>query len=908
MLHLGRLLRPPPWIPHRVASSFFPLSSPVSYHYSTTISSTGDVPERARAVVIGGGVVGCSVAYHLTKEQDWGARGDGVVLLEQDQVTSGTTWHAAGLMVTFGSLSETSTKMRQYSKSLYQSLEEETGLSTGFMPVGFIEVAGNKDRLEEYRRVAAFNRAHGVDVHEISPKEVQRLFPLARVDDIEAGFYVPDDGRVNPVDVTMALAKGARMHGARIIEKAKVVEILEEEQVGGGGERRVRGVRLADGRTIECEVVVNACGAWAPEVARGSGVALANQAAEHYYMLTDTIPEVNANWPVIEDPSCYTYIRPEGGGLLVGLFEGEAAPWQADGMPEHFNFGEIEPDWERITPYLERAMTRVPIVETAGIKKLFCGPESFTPDLAPQLGEAPELRNYFVAAGLNSIGILSGGGIGQLMARWVATGDPGADVTAMNVDRVHGFQATRAFRGSRVRESLGNVYKCHYPNKVPLSARLIKRSPLHSSFAAKGAHFTVTSGWESPEWFAESAEAYKERADEYRHLGWGRAAWYSHWQDEHAAVRDTAGLIDMSFMSKFTVQGAGAGALLDQLSTAKVDGTSGKIVYTQWLNEHGLLEADLTVIKRNHENFLVVATDTAHRHVETWLRRHAARLAPASVHISDVSGSLAQINVQGPRSRQILEQILRNNQTFETSSSPPPSSTTANTQPGSPSWLVSDEALPFLGAREMEIGCAPALVVRITYVGEMGYEIYVPTETAVHAYERIVEAGEPLGLKHCGLKALSSLRMEKAYRDYGHDMDNTDSLLECGLGFTVDWDKVGGFIGQEAVKQQKEQPGGLSALPQRLCQVLLTDPEPLLYHGEVVLRDGNVVGDIRAASYGYSLQGAVGLAMIRSTPDVRFTQKCYLDQGRWEVQVGNNLYPAKLSLRPMFDPKNERIK
>ena len=560
-------------------------------------------------MVIGGGIIGTSIAYHLA-ELGW----TDTVLLERDRLTSGTTWHAAGLMVTFGSTSQTSTELRMYTKELYSRLEAETGQATGFRPIGLIEVAADEGRLEEYRRVSAFNRHCGVDVHEISAREVGELFPAARTDDILAAFYTPTDGRVNPVDVTMALAKGARMRGATLLEGTPAVDVLIRDGA-------VVGVRTPVG-DIECEYVVNAAGMWARQLGERSGVSIPLQAAEHYYLITGAMPEVDPDWPVLEDPSNFTYIRPEGEGLMVGLFETVCAPWNVGRIPEDFSFGTIQPDWDRMGPYVEAAMSRVPATLDAGIHTFFCGPESFTPDLLPVIGEAPEVRNYFVAAGLNSIGILTGGGWGRAIAHWITTGSPDIDVTGVNIDRLHPYQATPRYRATRTVESLGMVYECHYPGRSMRTARGVRRSPLHERMAAQGAWFKDVSGWEGTDWFAGAGVTPTEPA-----LTWGRPDFWEHWAAEHRAVREGVGLFDMSFMAKFTVTGPDAGALLDRLSANAVDGEPGRITYTQWLNEHGRIEADVTVTKRAEDDFLVVASDTAHRHVLTWLRRHAGRRA-----------------------------------------------------------------------------------------------------------------------------------------------------------------------------------------------------------------------------------------------------------------------------------------
>jgi glycine cleavage system aminomethyltransferase T/glycine/D-amino acid oxidase-like deaminating enzyme len=822
------------------------------------MSAIHTLPKTARVVVIGGGIIGCSVAYHLA-EMGW----KDIVLLERDQVTSGTTWHAAGLMVTFGSTSETSTEMRKYSQKLYRRLEKETGHATGFNPVGFIEVAGDQDRLEEYRRVAAFNRYCGVDVHEISPKEIAELFPVARVDDLLAGFYVVDDGKINPVDVTMALCKGARMQGVQVFEKVPVTAILQKNKV-------VTGVATLYGN-IEAEYVVNCTGMWARQFGEETGVNIPNQAAEHYYMITEEIKNLPKNMPVLEDPSSYGYFREEVGGLMVGLFEPVCAPWKIEGIPADFSFGEIQPDWDRMLPFLEKAMQRVPVTLNAGIKKFFCGPESFTPDLRPIVGEAPELKNYFVAAGLNSIGILTGGGLGRVMAHWIVNGTPDVDITGMNIDRLHAYQSNPEYRKTRTVESLGMVYRCHYPTMSPQTARGVKKSPFHDRLAAHGAYFKDVSGWEGADWFApEGVLPHVEK------LSWGRMNWFPYWEAEHRAAREKVIIMDMSFMSKFLVQGRDAGRVLNKISANQVDGKVGVITYTQWLNQEGKLEADLTVTKLSEEKFLVVVTDTMHRHAETWLLRNIPQDAHAFV--TDVTSAYGQLNVQGPNSRELL-QIL----------------TTEN---------LSNEAFPFRTAREIDIGFARVLCIRITYLGELGYELYIPTEQATHVYDRIIAAGKDapqLGLQHAGLKALASLRLEKGYRDYGHDIDNTDDPYECGLGFAVDLNKPDDFIGKEAAVKKKNSGPFL----RRLVQILVKDPEPLLYHAEVIRRNGKAVGYVRAGSYGFTLGGAVGLAMVEASEPIDAT---YLASGKWEVEINGKCYPILVSLRPLYDPDMGRIK
>jgi glycine cleavage system aminomethyltransferase T len=501
---------------------------------------------------------------------------------------------------------------------------------------------------------------------------------------------------------------------------------------------------------------------------------------------------------------------------------------------------------------------------TAGVKTFFCGPESFTPDLAPIVGEAPEVRNYFVAAGLNSIGILTGGGIGRAVAQWIVDGRPDIDVTGMHIDRLQPYQLNPEYRATRTVESLGMVYETHYPGRSMRTARGAKLSPVHERLVARGAYFRDVSGWEGADWYAPPGVTPTVDA-----LSWGRQNWFGYWEAEHRAAREGVIVMDMSFMSKFLVQGRDAGSSLERISANRVNGEAGQITYTQWLNEAGTLEADLTVTKLDDDLFWVVSSDTAHRHSLTWLRRHLT----GHSFVTDVTSGYAQLNVQGPRSRELLASL-----------------TTVD---------LSNEAFPYRAAKQIDIGFARVLCIRITYLGELGYELYIPTEQAVHVYERLVAAGEAVGLRHAGLKALASLRMEKGYRDYGHDIDNTDTVLEAGLGFAVDLSKP--FLGRDAVAALKAQ----GPPRRRLVQVLLADPDPLMFHAEVVYRDGVEVGYVRAASYGHTLGGAIGLAMVEAPSAV---DQAWLDSGEWTVDVAGTRYPARASLRPLYDPSNARIK
>ena len=820
----------------------------------TEIKSSNNLPSQAQVVIIGGGVIGCSVAYHLTK-LGW----KDVVLLERKELTSGTTWHAAGLIVT-PYTHEVEYEISTYTRSLLQTLEAETGQSTGFREIGYLQLACTPDWLEERRRLAVATRRLGSDYQEISPSEVKKMWPLANTDDVLAGFYVPNDGRANPVDFTRALAKGAKMGGVKILENTEVIAINKENG-------HVTGV-MTDKGEIKAEIVVNCAGLWGRQIGKLAGVNVPLQAAEHYYLLTQPIEGVHPDLPIIEDFERYSYFREEVGGLMVGLFEPVAAPWGINGVPKDFAFGEISPDWDRMMPYLEIAMERVPAVKDAGIHKFFCGPESFTPDGGPLLGEAPELKNFFVAAGMNSLGILQGGGVGKIMAQWIVDGYCPVESQHIDIARSFEFQGTQKFLADRTVETLGLQYKLIYPNFVKESARNVRRTAIHEQLAKAGAYFTEGMGWEIPDWYAPAGV--EAKIEKY---SWGRQNWFEYLAAEHKACREDVIFMDVTSMSKFLIQGRDAEKVLNNICANDVAVPVGKVVYTQWLNERGGMEADLTVTRLAEDKYFIVSAGDFYTHDLMWLKRYI----PADAHafITDVTSAYTLMNIQGPKSRDLIKRL-----------------TTAD---------VSKEAFPYMSAQNIDINYAVVQTLRVTYEGELGFELYVPTEFSAHVYESVVEAGQDLGLKHAGFQALNSLRIEKAYREYGHDMDNTDTPLEAGLGFAVKFDKPGGFIGRDALLRHKES----GPLKYRMVQFLLEDPEPLLYGDEVIYRDGKLVGYLQTGTYGFTLGGAVGMGYVENeegaTPD-------FINSGSYEIDIAGERYPARASLRPMYDPKNERVR
>jgi glycine cleavage system aminomethyltransferase T/glycine/D-amino acid oxidase-like deaminating enzyme len=812
------------------------------------------VPSRARVVIVGGGVTGCSIAYHLA-HLGW----TDVVLLEQHQLTAGTTWHAAGLITSAGMTDETALFFSRYSRDLYARLEQETGHSTGFRAVGHISVATTPQRQEALRREAAWMHGFGVEDTEISPRELADMWPLARTDDVLSAFYVADEGRADPVGVATSLAKGARQLGVTVVEGVAATGVRTRG-------RRVCGV-LTEAGPIETEVVVNAAGMWARQFGALAGVRVPLQAAEHYYLLTDTVPGMDADLPVIEDPDNYGYYRPEGDGMLVGLFEPVGAPWSLDGVDRGFSFGKLPPDWTRMEPYLGMAMNRIPPLADIGVRTFFCGPESFTSDVRPLLGPAPELDGYFVAAGLNSLGILSGGGVGSMLAQWIVDGVPPVDATAVAIDRTAAHETSRRFRAERTVEQLGVLFgDAVWPGWKPSTARNVRRSVLHERLVAAGGHFGASAGWEFAEWFADPGEAPAATMD-FRRQGSHKIV-----EREHLAVREAVGVLDMSLMAKFIVQGPDAEAVLGRLSANDIALGPGRLVYTQWLNQAGGIVTDLTVTCLEPDKFLVVASDLIHRRVEPLIRREIR--SGEFVTVTDITSGTTLLSVQGPASRALIGRL-----------------TDAD---------LSGEAFGYLAAQPVDIGYAPALAIRVTYVGELGWELHIPAEYALGVYDDLMAAGADLGLRPVGLSAMSSLRLEKGYRDMGVDIDNTDSPLEAGLGFAVAWDKPGGFVGRDALLRAREQ----GPPRQRVVSLAVDDPAVDLFGNEPVLREGERVGYVRAAAYGHTIGGAVGLAQV-ACPDGVTSQ--WLSGGGFRVWTPAGDVPARLQIAPLYDPKRLRI-
>ncbi|TRW96629.1 FAD-dependent oxidoreductase [Paracoccus sp. M683] len=811
-----------------------------------------DLPKSARVVIIGGGISGCSVAYHLA-ELGW----TDIVLLERRQLTCGTTWHAAGLI---GQLraSQNMTRLAKYSADLYRRLEAETGLATGFSQRGSITVALTAARHEELRRQASMARAFGIEVNELAPAEIKAMYQHLETSDVVSGVHLPGDGQADPANIALALAKGARMRGARIVEGVKVTRVTTDRG-------RVTGVdwQAGDERGhIVAAMVVNCGGMWGRDLAAANGVTLPLHACEHFYIVTESIPGLT-QLPVLRVPDECAYYKEDAGKILLGAFEPVAKPWGMNGIREDFCFDQLPEDIDHFEPILEKAIARMPMLAETGIHTFFNGPESFTPDDRYYLGEAPEVAGYWVAAGYNSIGIVSSGGAGMALAQWMDRGRPPFDLWEVDIRRAQPFQRNRRYLRERVTETLGLLYADHFPYRQMATARGLRRSPLHEHLKARGAVFGEVAGWERANWFADAGQT---RAYGY---SWGRQNWFDNSATEHRALREGVGLLDMTSFGKIRVEGRDALAFLQGLCGNDLDVAAGRITYTQMLNEDGGIESDLTVTRLSETAFLLVVPGATLQRDLAWLRRH---LGDAFATITDVSAAEAVIPVMGPLSRDLLARVSPND--------------------------LSNAAHPFGLAQEIEIGLGLARAHRISYVGELGWELYVSTEQAAHVLETLLEAGADLGLRLCGLHAMDSCRIEKAYRHFGHDITDEDHVLEAGLGFAVKTGK-GDFIGREAVLRKHE-----AGLSRRLLQFRLTDPQPVLFHNEPILRDGRIVGQITSGAYGHSLGGAIGLGYVPCAPGESGDQML---GSTYQIEVAGELVAAQASLRPIYDPTSQRM-
>ena len=814
-----------------------------------------DLPTKARVVIIGGGVIGCSVAYHLTKK-GW----KDVVLLERKQLTSGTTWHAAGLIAQLRATANM-TKLAKYSQELYGSLEEETGVATGFKRCGSITVALTEERREEIYRQAAMARAFGVEVEEISNERVAEMYPHLNLEDVKGAVYLPLDGQGDPANIALALAKGAKQRGALVKERVKVTDIVKSG-------RKVTGVDWvsddgSDSGHIECDMIVNCAGMWGHEVGRKAGVNVPLHACEHFYIVTENIDGLT-QLPVLRVPDECAYYKEDAGKILLGAFEPNAKPWAMDGIPDSFEFDQLPEDFDHFEPILEAAVNRMPMLAEAGIHTFFNGPESFTPDDAYHLGLAPEMDNVWVAAGFNSIGIQSAGGAGMALAEWMDTGSKPFDLGDVDISRMQPFQGNKKYLFERSKETLGLLYADHFPYRQKDTARGVRRTPFHHHLMANGAVMGELAGWERANWFANEGQ---ERAYQY---SWKRQNWFENSAAEHRAVRENVGMYDMSSFGKIRVEGPDAMAFMNYIGGGDYDVPVGKIVYTQFLNHTGGIEADVTVTRLSETAYIVVTPAATRLADQTWMMRHQGGF---NVVLTDVTAGEGVLAVMGPNARKLLAKVSPND--------------------------FSNAVNPFGTAQEVEIGLGLARVHRVTYVGELGWEIYASADQAGHIFETLFDAGQDLGLKLCGMHMMDSCRIEKGFRHFGHDITCEDHVVDAGLGFAVKVDKGSDFIGREAVVHRKE-----FGPKSRLVQFKLTDSEPLLFHNEPIIRDGEYVGYLTSGNYGHTLGGAIGMGYVPCEGE----KAADVLASTYEIDVMGTKVRAEASLKPMYDPKSERVK
>jgi glycine cleavage system aminomethyltransferase T/glycine/D-amino acid oxidase-like deaminating enzyme len=797
---------------------------------------TMPLPSHVQTVIVGGGIAGCSVAYHLAKL----GRAD-VLLLEQGKLTSGTTWHAAGLV---GQMrpNRSMTQMSKYGIELYATLEAETGLATGWKQCGSVNVASTPDRMKVLKKQLSMARGFGVECHEITPAEAGQKFPLLRTDDLQGALWLPGDGKANPADLCMSLAKGARNRGVKIVEGIEVTGVMVE-----GG--RAVGVRTAQGE-VRCETLVNCGGQWARQFGRLAGVNVPLYSAEHFYVVTGRIEGVHPMLPVMRDPDGFIYYKEEVGGLVMGGFEPMAKPWRVDPIPSTFQFELLDEDWDQFEPLMKNAMHRTPCMETAEIKMLLNGPESFTPDGNFVLGEAPELRNYFVCAGFNSAGIANSGGAGRLMAEWIVGGEPSTDLWDVDIRRFGGFTGNRKALAERTGETLGLHYAMRWPRQELETARPLRTSPLYDLLAARGAEFGSKNGWERANYFKPAGTARPEHT-------LGTPGWLPWMLEEQRATREAVALYDQSSFSKLLLQGRDALAVLQRLCANEMDVPVGRMVYTALLNERGGFESDLTVVRQAVDRFLIITGSAQATRDHDWIGRHLTEGEHAV--LTEVSALCSVLSLMGPKARELLARV-------------------------SPDDLTP-EGLRFSWTREIDLGHARVTAARMSYVGGPGFELYVPVEMTRHVYLALTEAGRDLGLRDAGYYALDALRIEQGRRAWGAELGPDENPWEAGLAFSIRLDKPSTFMGQAALRATHGLP-----LRKKLVTVVLASPQAYLWGGESIVVDGKSVGELSSAGYSRMAGTCVGLGYVHSSSANRPHEGTPANIELWGDLVAARLY------------------
>jgi sarcosine dehydrogenase len=811
-----------------------------------------DFPDQARAVVIGGGIVGCSTAYHLAK-LGW----TDTLLVERHKLTSGSTHHAAGLVGQLRS-SANITQLLGHSVALYRSLEEETGLASGWKMNGGLRLACNEARWIELKRQASSARSFGLDMHLLSPREAQQMWPIMEISDLVGAAFLPTDGQVNPSDITQSLAKGARQRGVRLFEDTTVFGI----EVDHG---RVKAVLTSRGR-VACEVVVNCAGQWARQIGQLAGVNVPLVSVQHQYLITNVVPGVTPGLPTLRDPDRRTYFKEDVGGLVMGGYEPNPRPWAAAGFPDNFNFQLLPADWDHFQPILNQAMIRVPALSQASVKELINGPESFTSDGNFIIGPAPEVSGFYVGAGFNAFGIASGGGAGKMLAQWVVDGEAPCDLWPVDIRRFGPPHEDINWVRARTLELYGKHYSIAWPGEEHSESRSWRRSPLYERLQAHGAVFGEKMGWERPNWFAAAGES---AHDEYRYT---RPNWFAAVARECEATRERVAVFDQTSFAKFRLAGNDSERILNWICANDVAGPVGGLTYTQMLNRRGGIECDLTVARLAADDFYIVTGTGFVTHDFDWIKRQIPEGLDA--RLTDVTSRYAVLALMGPKSRRVLERLTRDD--------------------------VSNAAFPFGQARWLHVADTPLLALRITYVGELGWELHLPVEQAATVYEALLDAGVEFGIANAGYRAIESLRLEKAYRAWGADIGLDYTPLEAGLGWAVKLKSKIPFLGRESLEKQAREP-----LKKWLCGFLTNDPAVMLFGRETIYRDGERVGWLASGGFGHTLKTNVGYGYVRQLAGI---SRDYLSAGKYELDVATERIACSLHLAPLYDPKMERVR
>lgn len=807
------------------------------------------LPRHAQVVIIGGGIVGCSVAYHLIKI-GW----TDVLLLERKELGSGTTWAAAGLLTQLRQNQEM-TNLAKYTLECYSGLEAETGMATGFRQTGSVVVCQTEDRRKEMLRAAAMARAFDIDLNEISLKEAENLVPGMSTKDLVTAFYNPNDGFTNPIETTQALARGARVGGAQILENIKVTGIQLEKTV-------VCGVHTDKG-DVKCEYVVNCAGMWGRQIGQMVNLSIPLYAAEHMHAITLPIKGLKKHFPTVRDFDGVTYFKSESEGILLGGFEAVSKPWGMKGIPDNFMFRELQEDWDQFETFMNCGLKRFPALETAQIRHLSVVPESFTPDCAFMVGEAPGIKNFFVGCGMNSVGIQSAAGVGRAIAHWIDRGYPEEQLWPVDVRRNFPWQQNAKYLHDRTIEAVGMLYHHHYPNRQRTTARPVICSPIHDRLADHGAVFSQVAGWERADWFAPKGI---KPVHEY---SWDQPNWFEHQKKEHLAVREGVGLYDLTSMGKFMVQGRDAAAVLQTLCANNIDVVPGQIVYTPILNERGGYETDVTITRFSEDVFFIVTAAATVIHDFDYLKRRIPSYA--NVVITDVTHAYTMLSIMGPRSRDLLGAL-----------------TDAD---------LSNEAFPYSTAQEIDVAYARPWAFRMSYVGELGWELYIPAMFTTAVFDAILEEGRAFDLKLIGMQAVNSLRLETGYRHWESDITADDTPYEAGLGFGIKMDK-GDFIGRSALLRQKEH-----GIHKRLVMFTLENSAAMLFGSEPIYRNGEWMNNTTSGSYGFVIDHPVAMGYVKNKEII--TKEWILD-GKYEIEVQGKHMPAKVFLQSPYDPKNQR--